>query len=151
MDNPIYNPLRFSNKWPDRLHDPFWPKKKARSKASSDRALEQKKKKKKKSCVEGGFNAEDREYEEGTTADVIIPMDTDGLIIDPYTKVIPPDMVLTYASDDDSNIESNSNSEYEPEDDNDNVLGVKKNLRAVLLFTMPLRKQIYICCETGTN
>ena len=47
-------------------------------------------------------------------------MDTDGLDIDPYTKVIPTDMFLTYASDDDSNIEIDRDSDYEPEDDNNN-------------------------------
>ena len=46
-------------------------------------------------------------------------MDTDGPGIDPYTEVIPPDMVPTYASDNDSN--SDSNSDYEPEDDDDDV------------------------------
>ena len=53
-------------------------------------------------------------------------MDTDGLDIDPYTKVIPPDMVLTSATDDDNNIESNRYSDYEPEDDDNNFLERKK-------------------------
>ena len=53
-------------------------------------------------------------------------MDNDGTGIDTYTEVIPPDMVITYASDDDSNIEIYSDSDYEPEDDDDDVLVAKK-------------------------
>ena len=53
-------------------------------------------------------------------------MDTDGPGIDPYTEVIPPDMVLTYASYDDSNIESDSDREYEPEDNDDDISGAKE-------------------------
>ena len=41
-------------------------------------------------------------------------MDNDGPIIDPYTNAIPMDIVLTYASDDNINSESDSNSDYEP-------------------------------------
>ena len=53
-------------------------------------------------------------------------MYTDGPGINPFTELIPPDMVFTYAYDDDSNIESNSDNDYEPKDDNDNVLGAKE-------------------------
>ena len=56
---------------------------------------------------------------------MIISIYTDGLGIDPYTEVIPHDMVLTYASDDDINSEIDSDSDYEPEDDDDDVLGAK--------------------------
>ena len=122
MRNSRYDPLPCSGQWSEQLHDPFWSEKKARSKARIDRALEQKKK---KSRVEEGVNAYDSKYEEETTADVIIPMDNDGLGIDPYTKVIPPYMVLTYESDDDRNIKSNSNSDYETKDDDDDDLGAK--------------------------
>ena len=55
-------------------------------------------------------------------------MYTDGPGINPFTELIPPDMVFTYAYDDDSNIESNSDNDYEPKDDNDNVLGAKELL-----------------------
>ena len=54
-------------------------------------------------------------------------MDTDGTDIDPYTKVIPPYMVLTYASDYDSNSKINRDSDYKLEDNDDNILGAKKN------------------------
>ena len=75
MGNPIYDPLLHSNKWSERLHDPFWYDKKARSKARIDRAWEQNKK---KNLVKEGFNADDGKYEEETTTDMIIPMNTDG-------------------------------------------------------------------------
>ena len=55
-------------------------------------------------------------------------MDTDGTDIDPYTKVIPPYMVLTYASDYDSNSKINRDSDYKLEDNDDNILGAKKIL-----------------------
>ena len=98
-------------------------KKKARSKARSDRVLE---KNKKKSCVEEWVNADNRKYEEETDTDVIIPMDNDGTGIDTYTEVIPPDMVLIYAYDDDINTESNSNSYYKPKHNDDNDLLAKE-------------------------
>ena len=53
MVNPRYYPLPRSNGWSERLHNPFWSKRKARLKSRSNRALEQKKK---KSCVEEGVN-----------------------------------------------------------------------------------------------
>ena len=53
-------------------------------------------------------------------------MDTDGTGIYPYTKVIPPCMVLTYASADDSNSKSDRDNDYEPED-NDNTVLEQKN------------------------
>ena len=59
-------------------------------------------------------------------------MDTDGPGIDPYTEVIPPDMVPTYASDNDSN--SDSNSDYEPEDYDDDVLRVKELLGSTSIY-----------------
>ena len=53
-----------------------------------------------KSRVEEGFNTDNSEDAEEITSDVIIPMDTGGPGIDPYTKFIHPNMVLTYVSDD---------------------------------------------------
>ena len=122
MGNPIYDPLPCLNKWSEQLHNPFWSEKKARSKASIDRALEQEKKK--KSCVEEGLNADDSKDEEETTTGMRITMDTDEPGIDPNTEVIDPDMVITYASDGDRNSESEI--DYEPEDNDDNVLGAKE-------------------------
>ena len=122
MGNPIYDPLPCSNKWAEQLHDTFWSEKQSRSKARSHRSLEQRNK---KSHVEEGFNTGDRKYKEEPTSDVIIPMDTDGFSVDPYNEVIPPYIVPTYASDDDSNRKSDSDSNYEPEDDDENVLGEK--------------------------
>ena len=49
-------------------------------------------------------------------------MDTDGPVIYPYTELIPHDMVLIYAYDDDINTKSNSNSYYKPKDNDDNAL-----------------------------
>ena len=90
---------------------------KARSKARINRSLEHNNNNnnKKKSRVEETFNADNIEYEEETNAGMSILMDTDGIGIDPYIKVITPDVVLTNASDNDSNIESDSdsNSDYE--------------------------------------
>ena len=123
MGKPRYDPIPCSNKWSERLHNPFWSKKKVRSKARSDRALEQKKK---KICVEEGVNSDYSEDEEEKNADLIILVDTDGPGIDPYTEVIPPGMVLTYESYGGSNIKSNSDSNYEPEEDYDNILGAKE-------------------------
>ena len=74
--------------------------------------MEQKKKKKKKSHVEEVVNTNNRKYEEETIDNVSIPMDNEGPGIDPYTKVIPPDMVFTYAYDDDSNSKNYSDSDY---------------------------------------
>ena len=82
------------------------------------------KKKKKKSSVEEGFNADNREDEEETTYDVSIHMDTYGPGIDPHTEVIPSDIVLTYASDDDTKSKSDIN--YEPKENDDDVLGAKE-------------------------
>ena len=82
--------------------------------------------KKKKSHVEEGVNADDSEDEKETTSDVSIPTDTDGPGIYPYTKVIIPDMVLTYEYDDDSNNDNGSNISYEPKDDDDDVLVAKE-------------------------
>ena len=90
---------------------------KDRSKARINRDLEEKKNK--KSRFEEGVNDDDCEYEEETTSGMSIPMDTDGPSIYQCTKVIPPGMVLRYASDDDSN------SDYEPKDDDDNFLRSK--------------------------
>ena len=81
--------------------------------------------KKKKSRAEEGVNADDSEDEEETIDDVSITMYTDGPVIEPYTKVIPPDTVITYKSDGDSNSESISNSNYETEDEDDGVSGEK--------------------------
>ena len=69
-------------------------------------------------------------------------MDTDGPGIDPYTKVITPGMVLTYASDVDSKTESNS--DYEPKDDDDDVL-VAKELpgRTSIYYTSPEAKNLF--------
>ena len=53
-------------------------------------------------------------------------MDNDGPGIDPYTKVIPPDMVITHAYYDDRNIKSDSGRDNKPEDADDNALGVKE-------------------------
>ena len=50
-------------------------------------------------------------------------MDTDGPGIDPYTKVIPSYMVITYASDYDSNKKISSDNYYEPEDDDEDAFG----------------------------
>ena len=84
MSNPRYEPLPCLNKWSEQLRDPFWYKKKVRSKARSDRALEHKKK---KSRVEEGVYAGNIEDEEYTTSDVSITTDTDGPSVDPCTKV----------------------------------------------------------------
>ena len=65
--------------------------------------------KKNKSRIEEGVISDNIKDEEETTSDVSIPMDTYGPGIDPYTEFIPPDMVLTYSYDDDSNSESDSN------------------------------------------
>ena len=45
MVNPRYELLPRSNKLSDQIYDQFWSEKKLRSKARSNRALEQKKKK----------------------------------------------------------------------------------------------------------
>ena len=80
-------------------------------------------------------------------------MDNDGPGIDPYTEVIPPDMVLTYASDNDRNSKSSSDRNYEPEDNDDNVLGAKEltgstsiyyaSPEANILFAVRLGKTLY--------
>ena len=54
-------------------------------------------------------------------------MDTNEPSIDQYTKMIPPDMVLTYASGDDRNRKIESDSDYEAEDNDDDVLGGGNN------------------------
>ena len=74
-------------------------------------------------------------------------MYTYGTGIYPYTKVIPPSMFLAYASYDDNNGKSNRDRDYEPEDNDNNVLE-QKNFREVLIFIMPLQKQIFFCWET---
>ena len=61
-------------------------------------------------------------------------MDTYGPGIDPYTKVIPPDMALTYASDDDRNSERGSGSHCEPEENDNNVLGEKELLGGTSIY-----------------
>ena len=63
-----------------------------------------------KNRVEDVVNSDDSEDEEEPTADVIIHMNTVGPGIYPYTKMIPPDVVITYASDYDNNSKRNSNS-----------------------------------------
>ena len=84
MGNPRYDPLTCSNHCSELLRDPFCSKKKARSKARSNRAL---KHKKKKSCDEEGVHAGDIKDEEYTTSDVNITTDIDGPSVDPCTKV----------------------------------------------------------------
>ena len=93
--------------------------------------------KKKKSCVEEGVNAENSEEKEETTDDMSIPMDNDRPGIDPYIKVIPPNMVLTYASDDDRNSKSDSDIDYEPKDDDDDVLGAKELPGGTYIYNTP--------------
>ena len=65
-----------------------------------------------------------------------ISMDTYGPGIDPYTNVIPPNTVLTHASDYDSNIKSNSNSNsnYEPEYNDENILEEKELLSSTSIY-----------------
>ena len=106
--------------------------------------------KKKKGCVEEGVKADDSEYEEETTSDVKITMDTDGPGIDPYTRVIHPDMFLTYAYADDGNSKSDSNSNYEPEDNDDNVLEKKTSGWYFYLLCLA-GSEYFVCCKTGKN
>ena len=109
--------------------------------------------KKKKSRFEEWVNADNRNDMEETTSGVIIPMDTDVPGIDPCTKMIPTDMVLTYASYYDNHRKSNSNSDYEPKDDDENFGGAKELTgstyiyyalpEAKILFAVRLGKTAY--------
>ena len=102
--------------------------------------------KKNKSSVEEGVNTDNSEYEEETTSDVSIPMDTGGPGIDPYTELIHLNMVLTYSSGDDIN----SKSDYEPEDNDDNVLEKKTSGWYFYLLCLAGSEDIFFC-KTGTN
>ena len=61
-------------------------------------------------------------------------MDTGGPGIDLYTEVIPPYMVLTYVSYDDSNRKSDRDIDYETEDNDDDVLGAKELLGGTSIY-----------------